>query len=69
MAEIFEKKLEKHIFLTLDHMGTPLRNQNFENRASSCFKLAKIKPRARTSLLKDCQGPNSDLFCVGGSRQ
>merc|ERR1711923_499494 len=21
----------------------------------------------RTSLLKDCQGPNSDLFCVGGS--
>ena len=24
---------------------------------------------SRTSLLKDCQGPNSDLFCVGGSRQ
>ena len=26
-------------FLTLDHMGTPLKNQNFENMASSCFKL------------------------------
>ena len=30
-------------------MGTPLKNQNFENRASSCFKLAKIKPRAKMS--------------------
>ena len=36
-------------FLTLDHMGTPLKNQNFENRASTCFKLAKIKPRAKIS--------------------
>merc|ERR1712154_733933 len=36
-------------FLTLDHMGTPLKNQNFENRASSCFKLAKNKPRAKMS--------------------
>ena len=30
-------------------MGTPLKNQNFENRASSCFKLAKNKPRAKMS--------------------
>ena len=30
-------------FLTLDHMGTPLKNQNFENGASSCFKLAQIR--------------------------
>ena len=36
-------------FLSLDHMGTPLKNQNFENRASSCFKLAKNKPRAKMS--------------------
>merc|ERR1711923_646621 len=36
-------------FLTLDHMGTPLKNQNFENRDSLCFKLAKIKPRAKMS--------------------
>ena len=36
-------------FLTLDHMGTPLRNQNFENRASSCLKLAQIRPRAKIS--------------------
>ena len=28
-------------------MGTPLKNQNFENRASSCFKLAQIRPRAK----------------------
>ena len=27
----------------------PLKNQNFDNRASSCFKLAKIKPRAKMS--------------------
>ena len=33
-------------FLTLDHMGTPLKNQNFENRASTCLKLAQIRPRA-----------------------
>ena len=25
----------------------PLKNQNFENQASLCFKLAKIKPRAK----------------------
>ena len=37
-------------FLTLDHMGPPpLKNQNFENLASSCFKLAQIKPRAKIS--------------------
>ena len=30
-------------YLRLDHMGTPLKNQNFENWASSCFKMAKIK--------------------------
>ena len=36
-------------FLTLDHMGTPLKNQNFENRASTCFKLAQIRPRAKIS--------------------
>ena len=43
---------KKGQFLTLDHMGkwgAPLKNQNFENRASSCFKLAKIKPRAKMS--------------------
>ena len=27
-------------------MGSPLKNQNFENRASTCFKLAQIRPRA-----------------------
>ena len=37
-------------FLTLDHLGTPLKNQNFENQASSCFKLAQIRPRAKISL-------------------
>ena len=34
-------------FLTLDHMGTPLKNQNFENGASSCIKLVPIRPRAK----------------------
>ena len=29
--------------------GTPLKNQNFENRAPSCFKLAQIRPRAKIS--------------------
>ena len=29
--------------------GNPLKNQNFENRALSCFKLAKIGPRAKIS--------------------
>ena len=28
-----------------------------------------LNPWSRTSLLKDYQGPNSDLFCVGGSRR
>ena len=41
------EKTKRGQFLTLDHMGTPLKNQNFENRASSCVKLAKIKPRAK----------------------
>ena len=27
----------------------PLKNQNFENWASSCFKLTKIKPGAKMS--------------------
>ena len=31
-------------------MGTPLKNQNFENQASSCFKLAQIRPKANMSL-------------------
>ena len=37
--------------LTLDHMGTPspLKNQNFENRALSCFKLAQLSPVAKIS--------------------
>ena len=40
--------------LTLDHIGTPppLKNQNFENRASTCFKLAQIRPRAKSSLTR-----------------
>ena len=25
-------------------MGTPLKNENVENRALSCFKLAQIRP-------------------------
>ena len=33
----------------LDHMGTPLKNQNVENRASSCFKLAQIRPSTKIS--------------------
>merc|ERR1711963_1372135 len=42
MAEIFEKKREKHIFLTLDHMGTPLKNQNFENRLRHVLSWPKL---------------------------
>ena len=34
-------------------MGTPLKNQNFENRASICFKLAQIRPRAKISWAWD----------------
>ena len=49
----FRKNREKPIFLTLDHMGTPLKNQNFENRASTCFKLAQIRPRAKISWAWD----------------
>ena len=42
---------KKGHFFTLDHMGTPLplKNQNFENWASTCFKLAQIRPRAKIS--------------------
>ena len=36
-------------FLTLDHMGPLLKNQNFEIQASSCFKLAQIRPKAKMS--------------------
>ena len=37
-------------------MGTPLKNQNFENRASTCFKLAQIRPRAKISWIWDFWG-------------
>ena len=36
---------KKGQFLTLDHIGSPLKNQNFANRALTCFKLAQIRPR------------------------
>ena len=29
--------------------GDPHKNQNFENRAPLCFKLAQIRPRAKIS--------------------
>merc|ERR1712102_143399 len=38
------------IFNTGPYGDPPLKNQNFENRASSCFKLAQIRPRAKISL-------------------
>merc|ERR1712213_152855 len=41
-GEDYGGKPKRGQFLTLDHMGTPLKNQNFENRSSSCVKLAKI---------------------------
>ena len=47
MAEIFFLNAKTPFFLTLDHMGTPHKNQNFENRASTCFKLAQIRPRSK----------------------
>ena len=47
-------KNTKNPFLTLDHnLGTPLKTQNFENRASSCFKLAQIRPRTKMSWAWD----------------
>ena len=35
--------------ITLDHMGTPLRNQNFENLICACYKGAKNSPSAKFS--------------------
>ena len=38
-------------FLTLDHMGTPLKIKISKiGLRPSCFKLAKIKPRAKNFL-------------------
>ena len=48
MAKIRVENRKGPIFNTGPY-GDPLKNQNFENRASSCFKLAKIKPRAKMS--------------------
>ena len=51
-------------------MGTPLKNQNFENRVSLCFKLAKIKPRAKMSgswdifFLFTAQSPKKKKKCL-----
>jgi len=59
-----EKKHENPTFLTLDHMGgtpLPLKNQNFENRASPCFKLALIRPRAKISW-------HWDFWCLRKTR-
>ena len=44
-----EARFFKFGFLTLDHMGTPLKNQNFEYRDSTCFKLDQSRPRAKIS--------------------
>ena len=47
------RDFRKKYFLTLDHMGTPLKNKNFENRTSTRFKLAQIRPRAKISWSRD----------------
>ena len=35
-------KLKRGLFLTLDHMGTPLENQNVENRVFFILEKQKI---------------------------
>ena len=36
-------------FLTLDHMGPPLKNQNFENIFFACLRGPKIRTSAKFS--------------------
>ena len=38
----YYREQPKWLILTLDHMGTPLKNQNFKNKASSCLSWPKL---------------------------
>ena len=49
MAEIFEKNTKKRILKNTKNAHRIRKNQNFENRASSCFKLAQIRHGAKMS--------------------
>ena len=46
--------ITKGLILTLDHMGTPLKNQNLKNWASSCFNLAQILSWPKVGLGPKC---------------
>ena len=48
LTMFFYKGDDPNNCLTLDHMGTPLKNQNFKNRTSSYFKLAQISASKHT---------------------
>ena len=50
----FSKKNTKKRILKNAHRIR--KNQNFENRATSCFKLAQIRPRAKISWIWDFGG-------------
>ena len=45
--------------------GYPLNNKNFENRASSCFKLAQISPRPKIGTLVALENVNRQFDLIG----
>ena len=54
LAEIFEKNPRKTPFEKNTKKAPRIRkNENFENRASTCFKLAQMTPAAKISLSWD----------------